>query len=111
MLGKIYQRNPLSIDRMNESYFIELNLKRTKWLISYSHNPNRSNIYSHLECLDRNLDLYSSNSDNYLVVGKSNAPAEDSNIKNTCKRFSLKNSIKDTKCYKNPNNPKRQLLF
>ena len=38
----------LPIDRTNESCFVELNLKRTKWLISYSYNPNKSNIYSHL---------------------------------------------------------------
>ena len=30
----------LSIDRTNKSFFVELNLKRTKWLISYSYNRN-----------------------------------------------------------------------
>ena len=34
----------LPIDRTNGSCFVELNLKRTRWLISYSYNPNRSNI-------------------------------------------------------------------
>ena len=34
----------LSINRTNENCFVELNLKRTKWLISYSYNPSRSNI-------------------------------------------------------------------
>ena len=53
----------LSIDRTNDSGFVELNLKRTKWLKSYSYNSNRSNIYSHLQPLSRNLDLYSSKYD------------------------------------------------
>ena len=39
----------LSIDKRNKSCFVELNMKRTKWLISYSYNPNKSNIYSNLE--------------------------------------------------------------
>ena len=39
----------LSIDKTNESCFVELNLKRTKWLINYSYNPIGSNILSHLE--------------------------------------------------------------
>ena len=39
----------LSIDITNESCFVELNLKRTKWLINYSYNPIGSNILSHLE--------------------------------------------------------------
>ena len=67
----------LSIDRTNESCFVELNLMRTKWLITYSCNPNRSNIYSHLESLSQNLDLYSSNDDNYLVVGHCNVSADE----------------------------------
>ena len=35
----------LPIDRTNKSCFIELHLKCTKMLISYSYNPNKSNIY------------------------------------------------------------------
>ena len=69
------------------------------------YNPNKSNIYPHLESLSRNLDLFSSKYDNFLVVGDFNVPVEEANIKNFCKRFSLKNVIKDPTCYKNPNNP------
>ena len=94
----------LSIDRTNESCFVELNLKPTKWLTSYSYHPNKSNIYSHLVSLTRNLDLFSSNYDNFLVVGDLNVSAEEANIKNFCERFSLKKLIKDPTCYKNPNN-------
>ena len=93
----------LSIDRACESHFTELNLKRSKCLISYSNNPNRSNSSSHLESLSRNLDLYSSNYDNYLEVGSCNASVEKANIKNICQRFSLKNLMKDSPCYKNSN--------
>ena len=41
----------LSINITNESCFVELNLKRTKWLINYSYNPIGSNILSHLESI------------------------------------------------------------
>ena len=95
----------LSIDKTNESCFIELNLNRPKWLISYSYNPNKSNIYSHLESLSRNLDLDFLKYDNYLVVGDFNISVEEAKIKSFCERFSLKNLIKDPTCYKNPNNP------
>ena len=84
--------------------FVELNLKRTKWL-SYSYNPNRSNIYSQFDSLSGNLDLYSSKYDNYLKVSDFNISVEEANIKNFWKRFGLKNLIKDPTCYKNPNNP------
>ena len=95
----------LSINRTNENCFVELNLKRTKWLISYSYNSNKSNIYSHLEFLSRNLDLVSSKYDNYLVVRDFHVFVKEANIKNFCERFSLKNLIKDPICYKNSNNP------
>ena len=101
----------LSIDRTNDSGFVQLNLKRTKWLISYSNNPNKSNIYSHLESLSRNLDLFSSKYENYLVVGNFNVSVEEANIKNFCERFSLKNLIKDLTCFKNPGNPSCIDLF
>ena len=94
----------LSIDRTTEGCFVELNLKLTKWLISYWYNPNRSNIYSHLEYLSRNVDLYSSKYDNYLLVGNFNVSVEEANVKDFCERFNLKNVIKDPTCYKNPNN-------
>ena len=90
----------LSIDRECESNFVELNLKRSKWLISYSNNPNRSNSSSNLESLSRNLDLYSSKHDNYLEVGSCNASVEKANVKDICQRISLKNLMKDSPCYK-----------
>ena len=71
----------LSIDRTNESYFVELNLKHTKRIISCSYNLNRSNVYSHLDCLSRNVDLYSSKYDKYLVLGNFNVSVEEDNIK------------------------------
>ena len=49
----------LSIDITNESCFVELNVKRTKWLINYSYNRIVSNILSHLESISWNLDLFS----------------------------------------------------
>ena len=80
MLGKTAK--VLSIDRTNENCFVELNLMLTKSLITYSYNPNRSNIYSHLESLSQNL--YSSNGDNYLVVGDCNVSAEEASPKIFC---------------------------
>ena len=95
----------LSIDRSNESCFVELNLKRKKWLISYSYNPKKSNIDSDLESFTQNLDLFFSKYNNVLVLGDFNVSVEEANIKNFCERFSLKNLIKNSTCYRNPNNP------
>ena len=52
--------NVLSVDKGNESCYVEVILKKTKWLISYLYNPTKNNISSHLESLSRNLDLHTS---------------------------------------------------
>ena len=59
----------LSVDKGHESCYVELILKKTKWLINYSYNANKNNISSHLESLSRNLDLYTSKFENILVIG------------------------------------------
>ena len=43
-----------------EAFFVELNLRKKKWLLSCSYNPNRENIENHLETLSKSLALYSS---------------------------------------------------
>ena len=101
----------LSIDRTTEGCFVELNLKLTKWLISYWYNPNRSNIYSHLESLGQNLDLYFLKYDNYSLVGNFNISVKEANIKKFCERFGLENLIKDPTCYKNQSNSSNKDLM
>ena len=54
----------LSLNKGNESCYVELILKKTKWLINYSYNPTKNNISAHLESLSWNLDLYTSKFEN-----------------------------------------------
>ena len=39
-----------------ESFYVELNFRKKKWLLNCSHNPNNNNIESHLNCLSRSID-------------------------------------------------------
>ena len=54
-----------------EGFFIELNLKSKKWLISCSYNPHRNFISHHLN--STNLDLISRNYENIFLMGDFNA--------------------------------------
>ena len=36
-----------------EAFFVEINLRKEKWLFSCSHNPNREDIENHLETLSK----------------------------------------------------------
>ena len=41
-----------------EDFYVEINLRKTKWLLCCAYNPSKSNIDFHLEHLNRNLALY-----------------------------------------------------
>ena len=72
------------VDKVNEMCYVEVILKKTKWLTTYSCNPTKNNISSHLESLSRNLDLYTSKFENILVIGDLNISMEDNNMRYFC---------------------------
>ena len=43
-----------------EGLYVEVKLRKQKWSISCSYNPNKSMICQHMETLAKNMDLYSS---------------------------------------------------
>ena len=52
---------PRKIDNVDfdtglEAMFIEINIRRTKWLISCPYNPHKEDIKNHLKALGKNLD-------------------------------------------------------
>ena len=66
MLEKTYLLNNLSIEPIpSECFFVELNLHKQKWSISCSYNPHKNNTFKLIEILIKNLDLYSSQHENY----------------------------------------------
>lgn len=81
----------LSIYKSIKSSLLESNLKRTKWLISYSYNSNRNYISIYLYSISNEFELYSSEFDNYLKVGDFNISIQETAMKNVCERYSLKN--------------------
>ena len=56
-----------------EAMFVEITLRKIKWLINFSYNPHKADIKTHLKALRKNLDLQSSKSEssemamNYLM--------------------------------------------
>ena len=52
-----------------EGFYIEINLRKKKWLLCATYNPHKNNIGNHLDSLSKSLALYSSAYDNYIVIG------------------------------------------
>ena len=53
----------------SEAIFVEITIRKTKWLISCSYNPHTADIKTHLKVLGENLDLQSSKNKIVLLWG------------------------------------------
>ena len=89
-----------------EYFFVEINLRKKKWLLCCSYNPHKNSISNYVDVLRRELDTHSSDYENFLLPGDFNAEMTDPSLKEFCNLYSLKKLIKKPTCFKNPDNPK-----
>ena len=85
-----------------EGLYVKVKLRKQKWLISCSYNPNKSMICQHMEALAKNMDLYSSTYEKIFFLGDFNASVEHSALKDFCNLYSLTRLINRSTCWKNP---------
>ena len=85
-----------------EGIFLELNLRKTKWLLFGGYNPTKGNI---LNLLGPVLDHYMIKYDNFLILGDFNSEMSENAMKEFSDTYNLKNLIKEPTCFKNPLNP------
>ena len=85
--------------------FVEINVRKRKWLISCSYNPHTSCIENHLNYLGKGLDSLSNKFENFILLGDFNAEITNSSLKNFCECYNLNSLIKNPNCFKNPENP------
>ena len=97
--------NNIKFEKDIEAMFIEINLRKKKWLLSVSYNPHKSLIEKHLRAIGKNLDLCSGIYDNFVIMGDFNAETSENAMEEFMKVYNLKNLIKGPTCYKNLNRP------
>ena len=88
-----------------ESFYVELNFRKKKWLLSCSYNPNNENIESHLNGLTRSIASLSLKYENIILLGDFNSCMDDSPMIGFCETYKLRNLVKHPTCLKNPENP------
>ena len=88
-----------------ECFFVEINLRKKKWLLCCSYNPQKSCIENHLECLSKELDLKSVNYENLLIFGDFNSEPSEDCMKQYIGTYNLHSLISVPTCFKNPENP------
>ena len=95
----------LNTELLIEGFCIEINIRKKKWLLVCTYNPNKNLISNHLKEKGKNLDNYSSKYDNFILLGHLNSEPTESAVRNFCQIYGCKNLIKDNTCFKNPEKP------
>ena len=88
-----------------EIFYVELNLRNSKWLVNCSYNPHKNSIGNHLNRISESLDLLSSDYEKMIFLGDFNVTDDEHHMKSFCENYGLKNLIRQPTCYKNPSNP------
>ena len=63
-----------------EDFFVEVNLRKKKWILSCSYNPARKNIVNHVKNISSGLDQFSVTYDNLILQGDVNVEPEEVNM-------------------------------
>ena len=88
-----------------EGIFLEINLRKAKWLLFGGYNNKKSNVSNFLENLGPMLDHHMVKYDNVLLVGDFNLETHEMRMNEFCDVYSLRNLFTEPTCYKNPLNP------
>ena len=67
-----------------EGFYVEINLRKKKWLLCCSYNPNKNNTQFHLENLTKSLALYSPSYENLIILGDFNVSIDNSYMAGFC---------------------------
>ena len=78
--------------------FVKINLRKKKWLLSCSYNPQKSEIRKHLGATGKNLDSYSSKYENFIFLEDFNVEPTKDAMEEFMKGYILKNLVKVPTC-------------
>ena len=68
-----------------EGCFIEINLRKKRWLLCCSDNPKKPLILGHFNEIGKNLDLLLSKYDSFMLIGNLNAEPTEAAVSDFCK--------------------------
>ena len=84
----------LNTDLSIEGFFVEIRLRKKKWLLCSSYNPKKNLIANHLNCIGRNLDSQLGQYENFILMGDFNVEPNDATMKNFCQISGCKSIVK-----------------
>ena len=87
-----------------EGLLIEINFRKSKWLLFGTYHPPSQNEQYCFGCLDKALDVYSSY-EKVILTGDFKAQENECVSDSFLYQHDLTNLVEEGTCYKNPRNP------
>ena len=87
-----------------EGVYIDINLRKKKWLLCCSCNPYKNNVQFHLENLTKRLAWYSPNYENLIIFGDFNVSIDNSYMEGFFDTYDLRSITTEPTRFKNPEN-------
>ena len=91
--------------------FVEVNLRKTKWLILGTYHPPSQNDKYYFNNIGHALEVYNSKYDKILLAGDFNAEVKETIFSNFLELYNLNNLVNNKTCYKSLQNPSCIDLF
>lgn len=88
-----------------KGFFIEIYLRKKKWLLCCSCNPNKNRILSHLHAISKALDDLKKKYNNVILLGEFSNEPEEKDKSSFLNTYHLKNVVKQKTCFKNSDRP------
>ena len=88
-----------------EGIFIEITIRKSKWLIMGAYCPHKDKISYFLSSVSKELDKFLPSYENILLLGDYNSTMSEKEMHEFCETYNLENLIKGPTCFKNPSNP------
>ena len=94
-----------------EGMFIEINLRKSKWLLFGTYHPPSQNDNFYFNNVGCALEIYTQTYDKIILVGDFNMEEEEIILENFMELYNLRNLVKEKTCFKSVENPSCVDLF
>ena len=94
-----------------EGVFVELNFRKTKWLLMGSYHPPSQSDQYYFNKVSNSLDMYIHKYDNFILTGDFNSEDSEPELHEFLERYDAKNIQNEKTCFKNMENPSCIDLF
>ena len=94
-----------------EGVFVEINFRKSKWLLLGTYHPPSQNDNLYFDNIGRALDIYTQTYDKILLTGDFNAEEEECTLGHFMELYDLRNLVKESTCFKSVQNPSCVDLF